>query len=288
MFRDILKTLKINHYVKNLIVVIPLLFSMSFTNPFLWVKVLLIFLAFCAVSSAVYVMNDLIDIKKDLLHPIKKNRAIASGRISKPLAITILLILFSISLFLSALLNLPTLLMIVFYFVLNVFYSLYLKNIAIIDATCIAIGFILRIVAGCFAISVVPSPLVILLTFFTSLFFTFTKRKLELSVAKENARQSLKEYNIEVANQFIVINAILSIAFYFTYVLDPETVQRAGSQYLYLTVIPFTLIIYRLLLLIYTQNIADDPIHFLEKDKSIKYLFVLYFIVLALVLMFLK
>lgn len=286
MYKDILKTLKINHYVKNLIVFIPLIFSLNFLKIDLITKSCVVFVAFCLISSCVYVMNDLVDIEKDKLHFEKCKRPIASGRISKKLAIFILILLFVFSVLCCCLLNRLCLLMVVCYFVLNVFYSFNFKNIPIIDVFCIALGFIFRVVAGCFAINVLASPLVILLTFFVSMFFTFTKRKLEFQLIADNEkrRKSLKNFDIQIANYFVLINAILSISFYFTYVLDETTIKRANSEFLYLTAIPFTLIVFRLLLLIFTTKEKDDPIHFVEKDLTIKVLFLFYFVVLAVVL----
>ena len=227
MIKDILKTLKIKHYIKNVIVIIPLLFSMNFTNPYLWFKCFVIFVSFCFVSSAVYIMNDLLDIEKDKLHPAKCNRPIASGRISKSFAIWLFGLLLITSMLSAYSLNTLCLTMILAYFILNIFYSLWLKNVALVDASCIAIGFIFRIVAGCFAISVLPSPLVILMTFFISMFFTSTKRKLELQLVKDEdqRRKALRGFDVPTINQFVLLNAVLSIAFYFTYVLDSNTIQ---------------------------------------------------------------
>lgn len=288
MIKDIIKTLKINHYIKNIVVFIPLVFSMNVGNISLCAKEIVTFLAFCLISSVVYIMNDLIDIEKDSLHPIKKLRPIASGKISKQVAIILLVFLLFVSFFLAISINKLTVLVILSYLVLNFFYSLVLKNIPIVDAFCIAMGFILRVVAGCFAICVTPSPLVILLTFFSSLFFTFAKRKLELQVAIDTPRKSIKDFNIDLTNQFILANAILSIAFYFTYVLDKTTIAKAGSEHLYLTVIPFSLIVFRLLFLVQKEVQVDDPMHFIEKDKTIKCMAVLYLFVLYLVLVFIK
>lgn len=288
MIKDILKLLKINHYIKNLIVFFPLLLSRNILNFDFCVKSLIMFIAFCLISSAVYVLNDIIDIQHDKNHPVKCNRPIASGRISKAFAIIILIILLTASLFVVNILNNLCIIAIVSYFVLNIFYSFFLKKFVLIDASCIAIGFILRIVGGCFAIGILPSPLVILMTFFVSNFFTYTKRYLELQFSKYDTRKSLKEFNISTANQFRLINAILSISFYITYVLDKTTIQRAGSEYLYLTVILFTLIIYRLFLLTSSATISDDPIIYIEQDKTIKWLALIYFVLLFVVLTILK
>lgn len=287
MIKAIFKTMKINHYLKNTLVFIPLIFSLNVFNPHLFFRSVIVFVAFCLISSVVYIFNDIIDAESDRKHPIKCKRPIASGILPVKIAILVLILLLGLSLYLSFRLGLLAMLMILSYLVLNIFYSIKLKKIALIDVTCIALGFILRILAGCFAIFVVPSPLVILLTFFTSMFFTYSKRKLELKILKndEKCRASLKDFDEALINQFVIINAVLSIAFYFTYVLDTQTIERAGTPYLYITVLPFTLIIYRLLLLINKAD-NDDPITFFEQDITLKILFVSYFIVLFLVLLF--
>ena len=167
MLNDLANLLKINHYIKNLVVFVPLIFSMNFTSKNLIFVSLLTFLAFCMISSAVYIMNDLIDIENDRKHPIKCKRPIADGRITIGKAIFILCVLVAASFSLSLFINFGCFVAVVLYFILNIFYSLYFKHLVLIDATCIALGFIFRIIGGCFAIKVVPSPLIILMTFFT-------------------------------------------------------------------------------------------------------------------------
>lgn len=290
MIKSILKTLKINHYIKNAVVFIPLIFSIKFTNINCIFNSLQIFIAFCLISSAVYIQNDIIDIEEDKKHPFKRNRPIPSGIISIPFAILLMIFLFITSLIISFSINSSCLLIIFLYFTLNIFYSLHLKHIPLIDAACIALGFIFRILAGCFAISVLPSPLVILMTFFISNFFTYSKRYLELQVMDFNTkcRKSLAGFNSTTISQFMLINAVLSISFYITYVLDSTTMKRADTNYLYLTVIPFTLIIYRLFFLTNLRQSKDDPIIYIEQDEPLKWLFFIYIIVLIIVLTILK
>lgn len=282
LFKNIKDILKTKHYIKNFVVYLPILFSMNLTNYSLLVKECIMFAAFCLISSSVYIINDLIDIEQDKLHPVKCKRPLANGQISKNFAVILLIFLFAVSLFLGYRLNIYCFLALLSYFILNIFYSLKLKNIVIIDVVCIAFGFILRILSGCAAIWVVPSALIILLTFFVSLFFSFSKRKLELKVIqnKEFLRNSIKNCDEKILNQFILINAVLSIAFYFTYVLDEKTILRAGSEYLYITVIPFTLIFFRLLYLINLETQKDDPIIFIENDFQLKILILIFFITL--------
>lgn len=288
MIKSIIKLLKLNHHIKNIVVFIPLIFSLNFVYLKSTIFALISFVAFCFIASAVYVLNDIIDAEKDKLHPIKKNRPIASGEISIPLGWSIFVILTILSIVCSCVLNIYVVLTVLLYLVLNIWYSLKLKQLPIIDVVCIALGFILRILTGCFAISVIPSPLVILLTFFTSMFFTFSKRKLEYRLVenKENCRKSIKEYNEPLLDQYVSANAILSIAFYFTYVLDPVTIERLHNTYLYVTVIPFSLIIFRLLFKIYTCTNQDDPAEFIYKDKTLGILFFIYLLVLFFILIF--
>lgn len=287
MIKNIIKLLKIKHYIKNTIVFIPLIFSLSFFNLKQTILAFNVFIAFCLIASAVYILNDIIDIKNDKLHPIKRHRPIASGTINLKLAYVLFVLLVSLSCITAYTINPASMVMIITYLILNILYSYYLKKIPIIDVVCIALGFIIRILAGCFAISVIPSPLVILLTFFTSMFFTFAKRKLEFSLVKDNdnLRKSVKLYNEQLLNQYVSINAILSIAFYFTYMLDPSTILKAQTSLLYITVIPFAIIIFRLLFLIYTCNNNDDPAEFIYKDKTTLTLLAVYFITLFLILL---
>lgn len=283
---SIIKLLKIKHYIKNIVVIIPLIFSLKLNDLNSILLSIGALSCFCLISSAVYILNDILDTENDKKHPIKKNRPIASGAISIPLAWLLFLIIASTSLSFSILINKFVFITIFSYLVLNIWYSTQLKFFPIIDVVCIALGFIFRVLAGCFAITVVPSPLIILLTFFSSMFFTFSKRKLEYGLIKEktNCRKSMNEYNEALLNQFVTINAILSIAFYFTYMLDSTTIQKTGAEYLYITTIPFTVIMLRLLLDIYTYQNNDDPANFIYQDNTLKFTILVYFVVLFIVL----
>lgn len=277
-----LRLIRIKHYIKNLVCFVPLIFSLNFTNYKLCAKTGLVFIIFCLISSAIYIFNDLFDLKDDKTN--KKKRPITEGKVSLPFAFAIMLIFLISGLFVCAKINIFTLLAATFYIVLNIFYTIYLKKIEIIDAVCIAFGFILRILAGCGAIMVLPSPLVILLTFFISMFFTFSKRRLEFCKKEAKQRKSVEKFNLELLNQFVCANAVLSIAFYFAYVMDTATMERAQTDFLYISAIPFTIIILRLLLLVNTQNQTQDPADFIYKDKPVQLFFIIYFITLGLIL----
>ncbi len=285
-FKSIIKLLKLNHHIKNIVVFIPLIFSLKFLDINSTLMTLYAFIGFCLIASAVYVFNDIIDLKNDKLHPIKKNRPIASGAISIHFAWKLFILISLASFIITFSINKYVFISVLLYLILNIWYSLKLKSLPIIDIVCIALGFILRILAGCGAILVMPSPLVILLTFFTSMFFTFSKRKLEYELIedKSKCRKSLKEYTSALLDQFITINAVLAIAFYFTYMLDVKTIQRTGTEFLYITVIPFSIIIFRLLFKIFTCSNNDDPADFIYNDKTLKILMLIYLIILFVIL----
>ena len=287
MLKEILKTIRINHYIKNLIVFVPLVFSMNINKPEACLQALIMFVSFCLISSVIYIFNDLTDIKSDRQHPIKCSRPLASGKIKPLTAVWLLIFFLCVGMILAGSLNSLCVLAVVSYIALNILYTLKLKHLALIDVLCIAIGFILRILSGCFAISVIPSPLVILLTFFLSMFFTFSKRTLEAGMLDSvNCRPSIKDFDVNLLKQFIIISAVLTISFYFNYMLDPMTIEKTGSKFLYITTIPFTIIIFRLIYLIFTSKNIDDPVHFIYKDNIVKSFIIIYLIVLFITLKF--
>jgi len=285
MFKEILKTIRINHYIKNIIIFVPLVFSMQVSAPKACLRSIVMFAAFCLISSVVYIFNDLIDIKKDRLHPTKSQRPIASGKINTAFALAILVTLLGCGLILAGSLNKLCLLIISGYILLNICYTLKLKALPLVDVLCIALGFILRILSGCTAINVIPSPLVILLTFFLSMFFTFSKRTLEAAMLPDkNCRQSIQGLDITLLKNFVIINAILTITFYFNYMLDPSTMEKTGSQFIYITTIPFTILMFRLIYLIFNSKNIYDPVQFIYKDKVIKSFIIIYIISLFITL----
>ena len=152
LYMLVLRMLKVNHYIKNFVCAVPLLFSKNFVHIDLLLNTIYIIIAFCFISSCVYIINDLIDIKKDRIHPVKCNRPIASGKISIPVAVLTFIVLLILSLFISFKVNSFCCLFVLLYLVLNILYSFFLKNIIIVDIACIALGFIFRILAGCAAI----------------------------------------------------------------------------------------------------------------------------------------
>ena len=281
MIKSLFKAFRVKHYLKNIVVFIPLVFSLKFSDLKLTTLSIVAFVAFSLIASAVYVFNDIFDAEKDKIHPIKKNRPIASGEINVSLAWCVFVILALLSFVLALTINKYVFASVFAYLLLNLLYTYKLKTTPIVDVVCIAFGFILRVLAGCGAILVAPSLLVILLKFFTSLFFTFAKRKLEFAlISQNNCRASIKCYNERLLNHLVRINAILSVVFYVAYV----QAVNANAKFLIISAIPFAILIFRLLFLTHTSKNNDDPANFIYKDKTTKIILLLYFVILALVL----
>ena len=192
MIKQIIKLIRVKQWIKNAFVLAPLLFSLNFMNVEPVIKAALAFFAFSFTASVVYVMNDILDRKKDALHPKKKNRPIASGKISVKQALFIVVGLLIADAVCLCCLPIKTALTILIYVLINILYSFRLKHIVLVDVFIIAIGFILRVYAGAYAISVPVSSYIFMTTLFVSLFLGFTKRKMELQNSGATTRKVLK------------------------------------------------------------------------------------------------
>jgi len=276
--KDIIKTLKINHYIKNLIILLPLIFVGEVTNVSHVLEVIKAIIVFSLASSIVYIFNDLKDIEKDKKHPIKKFRPIASGVISRQKAHLIMGILSLLAIGLSCFMNNRCNLAIGAYLILNILYSLSLKNYKFIDILCIAIGFLLRALVGFYAIKASVSISLLIMIFATSIFFTASKRILEFKLFpnQDERRKSMQNITDKALNRLLYGSAIASIlAYNFTSVIFSKNVP-----YLYLTGFPFIFFITKLLFLVKDTETHDDPIKFIEKDKQIKILIMVYIFML--------
>ena len=196
------------HWVKNISVFAALIFSGTLFIPFYLKESAFAFIAFCLASSSAYIFNDIIDRNKDKLHPFKKNRPIASGRLPIDIALSESLALASLAVVFSFRLDDIFTLIIVFYLVLQVLYSLWLKNLAVIDILVIATGFILRVYGGAFAINAHLSVWFLLCVISVSLFLASGKRRAELNITEgkeAKTRSSLSNYQRELLNSYVTM-----------------------------------------------------------------------------------
>jgi len=196
------------HWIKNLSLFAALIFTQTLFIPSYQIAVFWAFVAFNFITSAAYVFNDILDVKEDRLHPIKKNRPIASGVLPVSFAVAEVVILAFISLYLAYFLHPIFFILVVTYFVIQVFYSLFLKNVEVIDILVIASGFILRVYAGAFVIDAHLSVWFLLCVISIALFLASGKRRAELNTiqqVKEVTRKSLTRYSKELLNSYVTM-----------------------------------------------------------------------------------
>lgn len=246
---------------KNIFVLAGLVFDGQLTNfPALLITLIAMGL-FCLASSLVYIINDITDIETDRLHPVKQNRPLASGRLSKKTAITAALLLFILVFPTSFILNFYFGLIISGYFILMLAYSLWLKHIPIIDVMVIAAGFVLRVAAGVVIITITQfSPWLFVATTFLALFIALGKRRAEIDTLESVAdahRQVLKGYSLEMLDQMITIVLATTMMTYCLYTFaSPIT---PGNHVMMLT-IPFVIYgLLRYLYLIRIRHIGGAP-----------------------------
>ena len=261
--KSILKLMRIKHYIKNLLIFAPIFFARSILDVNLVFKVGLGFVSFCVVSSIVYIINDIHDVDKDREHPIKKNRPIASGKISIHQAWMLAFFLFIISFVLNLVwINNGLALIILYgYLLLNLAYSFYLKKIPIVDVTVIVIGFILRIVYGGVLVSIQLSNWLILTVIAISYYLALGKRRNELSRNGNQSRDVLEHYNKEFLDKMMYVMLSLFIVFYSLW-----TVSITGDSQILIWSIPLVILVVMKYSLIIENNSYGDPADVLFSD----------------------
>ncbi len=193
----LIELLRPHQWLKNLLLFFPPLLSGVIFQAGIATRGALPFVSFCCASSTMYIFNDLIDQKRDALHPDKKNRPLASGQVSNHLAVILCLIMFAIAIFLSWQLSIKFILLVLIYMLVMVLYSLILKDLPIVDLFCISLGFILRLYAGGEAFNIFISDWLFLTVFLLSIFLSVGKRyseKYQLGSGAGSHRQSLEVY----------------------------------------------------------------------------------------------
>ena len=265
----IIQLLRPNQWSKNLFVILPIFFSGRLADPHLWAPMLLTVIAFCLASSAIYSLNDVMDAKADRTHPVKCRRPVAAGKVSGPAAITLTVVLAIISIAISLSVNLLTCVTIAVYIAINIAYCLGLRRLAILDVMTIAVGFVLRVLAGGVATDTYTSPWIIIMVFFLSLLIGFGKRRDELSATADApdvvARGSIREYNLPFLNLVLGILTGMTMTAYIMYTLSPSTAQEFDCQYVYVSSVFVTAgLLHYLQLAIVKQNSGDPTEIFLH------------------------
>lgn len=222
----LVRTIRPHQWVKNVFVLAPVVFATKIFDPVLLLRAGAAFLVFCLLAGAVYTMNDLADVEADRLHPVKRYRPIASGRVPESVArvFAALLVLASLA---SAVLIAPAFAIVsAAYFALNIAYTKKLKHIAYVDVACIALGFVLRVLAGGYATRIDVTFYLFASTAMLALFLGFGKRRHELTTASAKAgkqRQALEGYSQVGLDRALGATSALTLLTYLVYTLDPAT-----------------------------------------------------------------
>lgn len=259
-----LVSLRPKQWVKNVFIFAPMIFSLHmFQAEYIW-RSLLAFALFSLVTGTIYVINDVLDRDKDGLHPVKKERPIASGRLGIRPALLLAAGLLAGMLLFIARFNREFFLIVVFYVGLNVLYSAFLKRVVIIDIMVIALGFVLRVMIGGAVNRIVLYPWILISTFLLAIFLALIKRRQELlkiqgPLAGALTRSTLQNYTLALLDQMISIATATTLISYIMYVLSPDVQQKFHSARLFYT-IPFVIFgIFRYLFLAYAKGEGESP-----------------------------
>lgn len=273
--RSIIKLVRPHQYLKNGFVLLGPLFAHQW-DVLTLTHALFAFFAFCCMASAVYVLNDIVDIEADRAHPVKCRRPLPSGKISLTTAKSMLAVLVVASVLVSQLVSAWVTLFVATYFVINIFYSWHLKHVVILDVFLISSGFMLRILAGTVGLGIAPSAWLLLCGLMVTLFLGFAKRRAELLMLESTegannglTRRVLDDYSPQMLEQFIAVTAACTIIAYGLYTVSPQTVEIHGSNNLIYT-LPFVVYgIFRYLFLLHRRAKGNDTAKDLVQDRHL-------------------
>lgn len=249
-------------WIKNFLVFAALVFSKNIFDLSKDLNAFIGLIIFCMITGCSYLINDLLDLEKDKLHPSKSQRPLSSGKLKKTTAVLVTIIVCSVGIFLAFYINKFFGIIVLAFFLLNLGYSTYLKNVVIIDVITIAAGFVLRVVGGAVIISVVASHWLILCTMLLSLFLGFSKRRHELILLETDAtshRKVLEHYSPYFLDQMIAVVTASTLICYALYTMSKDTIEKLGTSKLIYT-IPFVLYgIFRYLYLVHQKKGGGNP-----------------------------
>lgn len=246
--------------LKNGFLFLPLVFSQNLGHVDFFMRAMIAFWSFSFMSSAIYIINDIHDRAEDQFHPEKKNRPLASGQVKPATAAVLSFLLLCFSLFLGGILPPLFYAPLLGYLLLQILYTFWVKRMVILDSLFIAMGFLLRVIAGAVCIQVPISSWLLLCTFFLALFLAFCKRRHEISLEEAHThRPVLEEYSEKFLDQLITTTGATAILCYALYAISHETVQKFHTPLLILT-LPFVVYgVYRYMYLTLLKNKGGNP-----------------------------
>ena len=260
----VLAAMRPRQWTKNLLLFAGIVFAAELDDPERWAKAIAAFVAYCLASSAAYIFNDVRDAERDRLHPVKRLRPIASGRVRPERALNVAGILVALAFAIVAPLGWGSLAYMAGFVGLQAAYSLGLKNIPLIDVMAIAGLFVIRAAAGAEAVDVKISPWLIVCTALLALFLALAKRRGELATGVEEGRLVLSGYSLELVDQLVTIVAACTIVAYSLYTFE----AREGSAMM--ATIPFVVYgLFRYIQLMHREDLGEEPENVLLTDGPI-------------------
>lgn len=260
--RGLIRTIRPHQWVKNVFVLAPVVFATKVFDTVMLTRAGVAFAAFCLLAGAVYTINDLADVEADRIHPVKRHRPIASGRVPEGVARIFAAALVLTSLVVGYLISPWFALVAASYFALNVAYTMRLKHVAYVDVSCIAAGFVLRVLGGGFATRIQVSWYLLLCTALLALFLGFGKRRHELTTASARAgkqRVALEGYTQSGLDVALVVTSIATTATYLSYSLDSRTLSFFRMNTLWPTTLFVVLGMGRFVHIVRNRPKAESP-----------------------------
>lgn len=288
----LLKLLRPQQWIKNLFVFLPLFFSGRIMDGAAWIAATQAFAALCFAASGIYCLNDILDLPLDRQHPHKRLRPLASGAVSVSKAYSFMALCFAFS-FITLIVggtNWVLFATVAIYLILNICYCLWLKQMPIIDMICIAVGFVIRVVAGGIASGIWISEWIVMMSFMLTLFLAASKRRYDIILKSKNnvtTRSNTNGYTIEFLNIAAGIIASVTIVCYIMYTISPDVTVRLQSNYLYTTSIFVIASILRYIQqLVIKPESSSDPTHILLHDHFIQLNLFLWIVSFVIILYF--
>jgi len=287
--KNYLQLMRVEQYVKNLFVFAPLFFSGAFLESQKIIAVLFSFLCFCLTASSIYILNDYLDIEQDKLHPEKSKRPITTGKVAAKKALLLMCFLMLLSLSSSYFISSELFIIIFSYIILNILYSKWLKHISILDINIIAIGFILRILAGTVVSGIGASIWILLITYLLALFLGIAKRRSDVILAENGneVRKNIEGYNLAFIDTVLGILTSVIIVCYIFYCISPEIQVHYHSKLLYLSIIFVLNGMLRYLKLAIVDKSSYSPTKIVLKDRFIQ-ITILFWLLLMSYLLYYK
>ncbi len=271
--QEYIKLIRPYQYIKNIFIFTPLFFALKITDINLFFQTFIAFIAFSLVASSVYIFNDWFDIEEDRNHPKKKNRPLASGKIPTKNAVLLMILLLTLGLSISFILNNTIAYLILIYFILNLLYTLKLKHISIVDIFIVSTGFVIRLFVGSQVAKVPLSLWIIIMTFLLAIFISLAKRRDDVLIYAENSNKTrtiVDGYNLKFLDTSMMVMASVIIVAYIMYTVSPDVITKMHSDKLYITVIFVIFGLMRYMQITFVENKSGSPTEVVLKDTFLR------------------